>query len=283
MVWSINDQRWDRLYGELLAFKNEFGHVDVPIGSKAKEYKKWRKLANWLNEQRALFKEESLPAERAERLTRIGVSLNRKRDDKWIRGVSAYRKYVEDTGNVNPNRSVVVNGVRLGVLLTDYRVRNAEGTLSPERVAELESIGIDWSPPNGNIERGFELLKVFKRREGHVMVPDNWIEDGFALGVWLTNRRAFKKRGTILAEHERELERLGVVWSVNDFKWDRRVSAVRDFLKDHRLSEVVRGVHHNGVNIGSWRNNAMHSYRQGKLSKKQITDLVSLGLVDPTR
>jgi superfamily II DNA or RNA helicase len=283
MVWSLNDQRWDRFYEELLEFNRELGHVNVPIGSRLKENKKWRQLAGWLNQQRAAFREGSLPAERAERLTRIGVPLNRKNDEKWIRGVSAFRKYVEDTGNVNPNRSVVVDGVRLGVLLTDHRVRKAEGTLGAERVAELESIGIDWAPPNGNIERGFELLKAFKRREGHVMVPDSWIEDGFPLGEWLVNRRQFYKRGKIQPEHKRDLDALGVVWDVNEFKWDRRVSAVRDFLKDHRLSEVVRGVHHNGLNIGSWRNNAMHSYRRGKLSEKQIKDLVSLGLVESTR
>ena len=283
MVWSLNDQRWDRFYDELLSFKNEFGHVDVPIGSKAKEYKQWRQLANWLNEQRQFQKNGSMPADRADKLTRLGVSLDSKRKGKWIRGISAYRKYVADTGNVNPNRSVIVDGVRLGALLTDYRVRKAAGGLSTEQVAELEGIGINWAPPNGNIELGFELLTAFKKREGHVMVPDNWIEDGFALGEWLTNRRMFKKRGTILPEQERELERLGVVWSVNDFKWDRGVAAVRDFLKDHRLVEVVRGVHHNGVNIGSWRNNTMHSFRRGKLSEKQIRDLVSLGLVDSTR
>lgn len=188
-----------------------------------------------------------------------------------------------ETGNVNPNRSVRINGIWLGTWLTDKRVKKVNNLLSPVQIAELESVGINWTPPNGDIERGIALLTAFKKREGHAMVPDRWVEDGFPLGEWLVNRRQFYKKGKILPEHMRAMNKLGVVWDVNDFKWERAISAVRDFLKSHEVREVLRGVHHNGVNIGSWRDNTMHNYRKGKLSEKRIRDLEKLGLLERKR
>jgi hypothetical protein len=159
----------------------------------------------------------------------------------------------------------------------------AKGKLSQSRIDQLDAIGVNWAPPNGNIERGILLLKTFKQREGHVMVPDSWVEDGFPLGEWLVNRRQFFKKGKIQPEHKRALDALGVVWDVNEFKWEKAMSAVRDFLKGHELSSLVRGVHHNGVNIGSWRIYHLHEYRKGKLPEKRIKDLEKLGLLERKR
>jgi len=280
MVWSINDQRWENFYDELLSFKLKYGHVNVPVGSSKRSNQKWSRLGTWTLTQRQAYLAGNLEPSRITQLEALGFSWNR-RDDKWNKGIAAYMAYVKQTGDKNPTRDKEFEGFKVGLWINDKRFMRAKGKLSQSRINQLDAIGVNWAPPNGNIELGFQLLNAYKKREGHVMVPDNWMEDGFALGEWLTNRRMFRKRGTIPQEQERELERLGVVWSVNEYKWDRGVAAVRDFLKDHRLNDLVRGVHHNGVNIGSWRNNTMHNFRQGKLSEKQIRDLVSLGLLEP--
>ncbi len=282
VTWSPGDTRWEEQYQELLAFKAARGHVDVPQRSTQKSDQKYAKLAVWINEQRQQLRNGVLPADREEKLAKLNLAWN-VHDAKWERGLAALKKYIKQTGDVNPKRGVIVDGYALGAWLTAKRVDRRDGKLARGRIGELDQLGIDWSPPNGNIERGFELLKVYKKRESHVMVPDGWIEDGFPLGEWLVNRRQFYKKGKIQPEHKRALDALGVVWDINEYKWDRAVAAVRDFLKTHEISGLVRGIHHNGVNIGSWRTNTLHDYRKGKLPEKRIQDLEKLGLLERKR
>ena len=60
-----DDSRWNHLFGKLLAFKQRFGHTEVP------RFEPDRKLGQWVNNQRALAAHGKLRPERRQRLDQI--------------------------------------------------------------------------------------------------------------------------------------------------------------------------------------------------------------------
>lgn len=65
--WEIFDSLWDKYFNELLIFKTNNGHVNVP-----RRYKENITLANWVNSQRKNFKTNKLSQERIDKLNSIG-------------------------------------------------------------------------------------------------------------------------------------------------------------------------------------------------------------------
>ena len=66
-----------------------------------------------------------------------------------------------------------------------------------------------------------ELLERFAAREGHALVPKAHVEDGFALGKWVTKRRFAYQQGRVDLERSSRLEQLpGWSWTPRADRWE---------------------------------------------------------------
>ena len=74
--------------------------------------------------------------------------------------------------------------------------------MTVERVAKLEALGFEWSPPNSQLshatnEAGWvamlSKLVAFKAEHGHCRVPAKYPADP-KLGTWVSKQRQCKKR-----------------------------------------------------------------------------------------
>ena len=76
----------------------------------------------------------------------------------------------------------------------------------------MDELGFVWdSPYEMAWERAFNLLKIYKEREGHCCVPIHHKENGFYLGHWARNQRRLKARMPI--GRRQCLDALGFVWN----------------------------------------------------------------------
>ena len=68
-VWNVSDHNWNLRYGELLAYKRENGHTNVP-----NNYPQNKELGYWVGRQRKYYrsKEKTLSQEKIDRLNDIG-------------------------------------------------------------------------------------------------------------------------------------------------------------------------------------------------------------------
>ena len=85
-------------------------------------------------------------------------------------------------------------GVALGQWVFSQRaIYNGDrtGLLNERRIALLDAIGMNWSyVRDSGWENGFEHAEAYKAQHGDLLVPAVHIcEDGFKLGIWLTNQR----------------------------------------------------------------------------------------------
>jgi hypothetical protein len=70
-IWDYREIQWWYLYNELVNFKSETGHTQVPAASR-----KNQALASWVRTQRRNFTQRKLSQERLEALNRIGFEFN---------------------------------------------------------------------------------------------------------------------------------------------------------------------------------------------------------------
>ena len=87
--------------------------------------------------------------------------------------------------------------------------------LSQTRVifSEEELPGWTWTVSEDVWDERYGLVKRFAAREGHSRVPQKHVEDGIALGKWVSVQRA--KRDALPPERRAKLEALpGWTWKV---------------------------------------------------------------------
>jgi hypothetical protein len=134
---EVLGDNWDERFGELKAFQERFGHLDVPA--------KWPEnpaLGMWVSNQRAQRKQGLLRADRVTRLNEINFVWDAI-DTMWSRMFAALQNYKKAHGNCevpqgwNPNPS-------LGTWVARQRSLRRLGKLSPAHKAKLEEVGFAW-------------------------------------------------------------------------------------------------------------------------------------------
>lgn len=69
--WGPRKHGWDANFTLLLKFKNEHGHVDVPVKHSTNCQRKFR-LGHWVQSQRAFYRNKTLSTSRIQKLEAIG-------------------------------------------------------------------------------------------------------------------------------------------------------------------------------------------------------------------
>jgi hypothetical protein len=98
-------------------------------------------------------------------------------------------------------------------------MNHGRGTLGAKRAKLLESLGVKWKQSirkeitGEDFDEHFDLLLVFKEREGHVRVPVNHQESVTDdLGAWLGNQRHLYRVGALELDRQKWLEVAGVTF-----------------------------------------------------------------------
>ncbi len=108
-------------------------------------------------------------------------------------------------------------------------------------------------------------------------MPLGHIEDGFRLGLWVSNRRS--KRRRLRLDHARiaQLEALpGWSWEpITDF-WSAGLAALRAFVAREGHPRVPRGHVEAGVRLGSWANSRRAERRRGDLDPARSAELEAI-------
>ncbi len=90
--------------------------------------------------------------------------------------------------------------------------RTYKDALTPERRQRLDTLGFVWDVQTERWEKGIRFLEMFRQREGHCRVPTNHREQGYRLGLWVSNQR--RNKHALTPERRQRLDALGFVWKV---------------------------------------------------------------------
>jgi len=196
-------QKWERMFSALLAFKEKYGHCNVPP-----DYADTPSLGNWVSTQRRLKKLNQLSDDHELRLTDIGFCWDLP-FAVWIRMFSALLAFKEKYGHCNVQKTYA-DMPSLGNWVSTQRRLKKLNQLSDDHELRLTDIGFCWDLPFAVWMRMFSSLLAFKEKHGHCNVPPDYA-DNPGLGAWVNAQNRLKHK--LSKDRIQRLEEIGFEWT----------------------------------------------------------------------
>ncbi|WP_031155091.1 DEAD/DEAH box helicase [Streptomyces erythrochromogenes] len=216
--------------------------------------------------------------------------INTERQD-WRRGAEAAYRYREREGDLEvPYEHVEEAGAfPLGRWLSDQRRAYRAGTMTGERAAELEGLGIVWDTADAGFEANLGAARAYHDLHGTLAAPRGAAIMDVQIGQWLTNVRRPGGLGKDPVRAARRAAQLAAVdpdwnpavlgWTVD---WQRHYTYLTQLLAEGaRLTAVVPGVTRHGDDVGRWL--AAQRRNWDRLNAEQQRRLAELGVKKASR
>jgi superfamily II DNA or RNA helicase len=262
--WDPIKERWEKCFLALKKYHARTGNCRVPAGHQEDGVN----LGTWVTNQRQ--RRSVLKSDEFQRLEKLGFTWDLNLDD-WERNFAALLKFQKNRGHCFVPQKHVEEGLKLGVWVNTQRAKKE--SISPGRIAKLNSINFVWDPRDEHWNEHFAALTLFKRREGHCNVPQKHTENGLKLGTWVSAQRGKKKDLTnaqILA-----LESVGFSWDPHAEIWTEHFEALSCFKKREGHCLVANKHRENGLKLGHWVNT--QRTKKKRLDHDKIDRLNSIG------
>ncbi|MCX4682198.1 Helicase associated domain protein [Streptomyces sp. NBC_01433] len=206
IVWNKNDRVWGQFLADLITFREEHGHLDVP---QKHETPDGRPLGVQVTTRRTNW--EELGAERQAELLELGFIRDRI-EHYWAQGFTAWLEFKKEHGHpVVPRAHTTASGVNLGQWRITQLQKLRAGDLPPERANRITANQLHLNGRELHELRHIQALRDYRQAHGHTEVPyDHVTTDGLTLGSWLGNQRRNLRNNTISADLAREFSQLGV-------------------------------------------------------------------------
>ena len=234
-------------------------------------------------------------------------------NNAWYKKYILACEYYKQHGNLNIKERYVTNeGIHLGTWINTQRQayknsmlpeseRKTKKVLTPEQIALLEKIGMNW---DGSFNydalwmEKFLMAKDYYLEHNNLNIPAYYVtKDGVCLGTWIcTQRRLYKKnyKNVLTQERITLLESIGMIWDASiDFEkvWkDNFTSAEKYYLENGNLDVEADYISDTGINLNSWLERQRKAYKNMMLpdnkknkkfpilTTKQIKLLESIGM-----
>ncbi|MGW5331061.1 Helicase associated domain protein [Streptomyces sp. NPDC004014] len=160
----------------------------------------------------------------------------------------------------------------LGQWVADARRIYTRGTMGPERVAQLEKLGMVWSHYDVAWEEGLAAARGWAKEHGHLAAPTDATHQGYRVGLFLKNARAAARRaavneqrqaeglpvesaaGALPQERHEQLDDIDPAWCPAwPIDWQRCFHLTRQHLQAGGTLPTQPGVVvHQGEDLGRW-------------------------------
>ena len=300
-----NDRKWQTAYEAAVKYHAAHGNLDVPI-----EYidedgillGKWvsRQRYAWQNPERSSAR---VTPERKALLDELGM--NWEKTDSWQHRYELAVEYKKEHGSLAvPAQYRTEDGIWLGSWLSRQKQMLREGKkLSAKRRAALKELfkgekGRRLSapvPPACSVREqnwldNYQSARLYAEKKGSLLVPAGYVdENGFRLGVWISNLRAARKARPgsfqVTPEHIALLDAIGMQWDAREAKWagafrraEEYCAALRELFQGENTRRLTATVPPAcSVREQNWLDNYQSAKRY---AEKKGTLLVPAGYVD---
>ena len=156
--------------------------------------------------------------------------------------------------------------------------------LSPEKIKQLESIGIVWRVHEDSWSRHYASLLKYYNQHHDILVPFECKYDGVYLGGWL--KRQMGNKDKLSVKQVELLNKLGITWERNPSKWDDMFDLAKQYFEEHGNLMVNTHAKYKGKSLGRWINKQRVDYQNldnekanANFSQDRIRKLESIGMI----
>ena len=170
----------------------------------------------------------------------------------------------------------------LGGWVQVQRAAKRRGDLSDEQTNRLDRLGFVWEVRSRRSwSHRFHQLREFKAKHGTFSMPcKHRTEDNFSLQQWTADQRKAKSKGRLSEERIGRLDELGFVWQVRRSWWAHGFKELEAYARENGDTLVPQRYQTaGGFKLGKWVDNKREEKRKGRLCRRRIGLLDSLGFV----
>ncbi|MEQ1747939.1 MAG: helicase associated domain-containing protein [Prosthecobacter sp.] len=281
-------ERWDRqwlgMYEQLVQFQREHGHCHV--------LRKWEgnpRLAEWVQDQRALKSQGKLRPERLTRLEALGFLWTAESidsDSRWERRFQQLCDYQRQHGHTRVPKGFDRQLWHWRHVQREFR---RKGMLKPDRIARLDAIGFEWDEQGkpwaksreDRWERQWDAMYAqlveFQHQHGTTHVVAGWPENP-RLATWVGDQREREHHGGLRPDRKARLEAISFVWNPGRptlvAKWEERYAQLVAFKEQHGHTRVPKGFDRQ---LWRWRHAQREFRKKNMVSAERIEKLDSIG------
>ena len=311
----LRPNTWDLMYNLATAYYNKYNNLEIPQSFKTLDGINYGEngysLGVWINNQRQTYKSGKLSQEKIELLDKIGMRFKNKNKIKntmvWEEYYKLAKVYFDKKGNLEipftfktlDGINYDENGYNLGTWLVTQRQTYKSGKLSKERIELLEKIGMRFENKNNIIgwEEYYKLAKVYYNKYNNLEISKsfktqdgiNYDENGYNLGMWISNQRQNYKSGKLNKERKELLDKIGIRIKnkINVIEWEEYYKLAKAYFEKNNNLEISQSFKtldgitfdEKGYKLGFWIPNQRRAHKDGKLSKERVKLLDKIGMV----
>ena len=205
MTWNMKSEQWEKNYLEAMKYYNEHGNLYMPNTYMTET---GFKLGYWISHIR--FDRDKQSPERIAKLDAIGMiwDTNQYHFDEGFRHSEEYFKQHGDL--MVPTKYVCKDGYALGRWISLKRRQYANGTMSENNVARLESIGMIWNMDTHIWNEMYEGAKKYFDEHGVLKMPSKFQYAGRNLHAWIYKQERSKSK--LAPEQVKMLDEIRINW-----------------------------------------------------------------------
>lgn len=134
---------------------------------------------------------------------------------------------------------------------------------------------------------GYNALRTWAGEHGHAQVPRETTIDlddnsgAYGLGTWVSEQRRSFKAGTLKPWRADLLNEVGMIWSVSDAGFWKKLTAARDYMAAHGTLAAPKNAVMDGVTVGQWLANLRKPGGLGSDEDRATSRREALEAIDP--
>jgi hypothetical protein len=230
LTTGSRQEEFDRIWDENFAHARELSESDGPMWWYRMSGRE-QQFGRWLMTQRYNRRIGGLRRDRERRLEQIGLAWEIE-PAVWEWRFGQIEALVEREGELWW-RALESRSMELECWLRMQINRYFDGTLSAERIARFETIGMRWDRTYEYWDVRLEQLRGFLRDHPNSRITEE--NAGHELATWAQSQRAAREMGTLARDRVRRLKEIGFEWSGRKAKsediWYRRLAELSAYAK----------------------------------------------------
>lgn len=263
----ISRANWDDSFAKAKAFYEKNGHL-CPFSPDDRE------LRMWLNGQRSRYRLGTISKEKKEMLDSLKMVWD-VLGDRWAFMYAQAKDIFEKYGKVYIPQELLP--AELVAWISTQRYNYKKGMLTKEREQALNDIGMVWNEKDEAWEQMFRCAQIFYQTHKHLKVERKYkTHDGKALGSWMKHQRERAKNGLMTEDQKARLESIGMIWDVNEEKWQRMYDCAQAYyLRCGHLNVTQK----DGKELCDWIRVQRQNHKMGAMSAERKFRLDTIGMI----
>ena len=217
-----------------------------------------------------------LPDVKIQKLDDIGMiwSMSEK---QWDEHYQIAKRYYKEHGNLLIKETEQIDDLKMGYWIVSQRGQYKAGKLSEDRIDKLNAIGMCWDVLKEGSDKIYNLCEEYHKTHGNLLIPQHYSVDGANLGHLVSALRLKKKKNKMTAEEINKYERLGMVWDMREYEWERKYNLCMSYYEEHGDLNITKPYIVDGINLYFFISTERRRRREGKVTPEQIEKLEAIG------